>query len=115
MIPTARNRQDEVAGQRAVRLTGLLPGHRVATIVQHYILHFWLWRTQLVSFLEDAMVRMLIRRVGREYSFTHCPLLEYFADLNTTLSSGLCPEFRSPNRPDLYIARDVGIASKGND
>ena len=55
--------------------------------VQHYTLRFWLWRTHLfpwqaVPFLEDATTRMLLRRVGGSYSFTHRLLMDYFADLN---------------------------------
>jgi hypothetical protein len=56
--------------------------------LQHYILRFWLWRThtfplKVVPFLEDATARILIRRVGGGYSFTHRLLLDYFADLET--------------------------------
>jgi NACHT domain len=57
--------------------------------LQHYLLRFWLWRSHLfplqaVPFLEDATARVLLRRVGGGYSFTHRLLLDYFADLETT-------------------------------
>jgi hypothetical protein len=39
-----------------------------------------------VSFLNDATARILLRRVGEKYSFTHRLLLEYFADLDTRTS-----------------------------
>jgi len=57
-------------------------------VVRHGILRFWLWRTSLFSlnlprFLEDARARVLLRRVGGGYTFTHRLLLDYFADLNS--------------------------------
>jgi hypothetical protein len=59
--------------------------------VQHYILRFWLRYThafplKAVPFLEDATMRILLRRVGGGYSFIHRLLLEYFADLDTQAS-----------------------------
>jgi NACHT domain len=65
---------------------GLLGG--LAAAIQHYLLRFWLWRSHLfplkaVPFLEDATARILLRRVGGGYSFTHRLLLDYFADLET--------------------------------
>jgi DNA polymerase III delta prime subunit len=61
-------------------------------VLQHYILRFWLWRSHLfplqaVPFLEDATARILLRRVGGGYSFTHRLLLDYFADLKKTSSA----------------------------
>jgi hypothetical protein len=58
--------------------------------LQHYILRLWLWCThtfpfKAVPFLEDATARILLRRVGGGYSFTHRLLLDHFADLDTTL------------------------------
>ncbi len=75
-------------------LTGLLLG--LGAFIQHYILRFWLWRTRVfpwkaVSFLEDATARILLRRVGGGYSFTHRLLQEYFANLETTLPSATSP------------------------
>jgi hypothetical protein len=53
--------------------------------VQHYLLRFWLARSgvfpwRAVPFLEDATARILLRRVGGGYSFTHRLLLDFFAD-----------------------------------
>lgn len=71
-------------------LFGLLGGLFAA--LQHYTLRFWLWRSgvfplQAVPFLEDATTRILLRRVGGGYSFTHRLLMDYFADLDTTAST----------------------------
>ena len=68
-------------------LVGLATGLQAA--LQHYLLRFWLWRSHLfplkaVPFLEDATARVLLRRVGGGYSFTHRLLLDYFADLKKT-------------------------------
>jgi len=64
------------------------PANELLTVTRHYALRFWLWRTHLfpwkaVSFLEDATARILLRRVGGGFSFTHRLLLEYFAELET--------------------------------
>ncbi len=64
----------------------------MASVVQHYTLRFWLACSHLfpwkaVPFLEDATTRILLRRVGGGYSFTHRLLLDYFADLDTTAAS----------------------------
>src|SRR5450759_4022574 len=72
---------------------GLIFGRLGAQLVelgangQHYILRFWLARThtfpwKAVPFLEAATARILLRRVGGGYSFTHRLLLDYFADLD---------------------------------
>ncbi len=54
---------------------------------RHYILRFILWRREAipwyyVQFLEEMTMRILLRRVGGGYSFTHRLLLDYFADLD---------------------------------
>jgi hypothetical protein len=51
------------------------------------ILHFWFslsyrFPLRIVPFLEDASARILLRRNGKGYSFTHRLLLDYFADLD---------------------------------
>ena len=58
------------------------------TVLQHYIMRFLLarshtfpWRAQ--AFLDDAVARILLRRVGGGYSFVHRLLLDYFANLHT--------------------------------
>ena len=61
-------------------------GGALAAVLQFYILRFWLWQTHAFpwkaeSFLEDATARILLRRVGGDYSFIHRLLLDYFADL----------------------------------
>jgi energy-coupling factor transporter ATP-binding protein EcfA2 len=55
--------------------------------VQPYLVRFWLARSgvfpwRAVPFLEDATARILLRRVGGGYQFTHRLLLDYFADLD---------------------------------
>ena len=62
-------------------------GSGLAAAVKHYILRFWLSCThtfpwKAVPFLEDATTRILLRRVGGGYSFSHRLLLDHFADLN---------------------------------
>jgi hypothetical protein len=69
---------------------GLYDG--LGAAIKHYILRFWLWRThafpwRVVSFLDDATARILLRRVGEGYSFTHRLLLDYFAGPDTTAPS----------------------------
>jgi DNA polymerase III delta prime subunit len=59
---------------------------------QHYTLRFWLARLgvfpwKAVPFLEDATTRILLRRVGGGYRFTHRLLLDYFANLETASPS----------------------------
>jgi hypothetical protein len=61
-------------------------------VIQHYTLRFWLacsgifpWKA--AAFLEDSVARILLRRVGSGYSFTHRTLMDYFADLSTTTPS----------------------------
>ncbi|BCL79693.1 hypothetical protein ccbrp13_21580 [Ktedonobacteria bacterium brp13] len=54
-------------------------------VMRHFILRFWLWHTHLcpwrvASFLNDATARILLKRVGGSYSFSHRLLLDYFAD-----------------------------------
>ena len=72
-------------------VVGLAGG--LGAAVQYYALRFWLWRThtfpwRAVSFLKDATARILLRRVGGGYSFTHRLLLDHFADLDLEASSG---------------------------
>jgi hypothetical protein len=71
-------------------LTGLFlwVGGGLDRVLYHYFLRFWLWRCHLfplkaVPFLEDATARVLLRRIGGGYSFTHRLLLDYFADMET--------------------------------
>ena len=75
-------------------LLGLLMGlfFGIAACIQHYVLRFWLWHNHIfpwkaVPFLEDATVRVLLRRAGGGYSFTHRLLLDYFANWNAITSS----------------------------
>jgi hypothetical protein len=63
-------------------------------VIQHYILRFILWETgnmtwNPVRFLEFAVDRIFLRRVGGGYIFIHRLLLEHFAALNQTWEVGL--------------------------
>jgi len=40
-----------------------------------------------VAFLDDATVRVLLRRVGGGYSFNHRLLMDYLADRDTMIDS----------------------------
>jgi hypothetical protein len=56
--------------------------------VKHYLLRYYLWRAghlpwNYIKFLDHAVERILLRRVGGGYIFSHRTLLEYFADLST--------------------------------
>ena len=67
---------------------GLLFGLYAA--VQHYSLRFLLRKSfpwKAVPFLNNATARVLLRRVGSGYIFTHRLLMDYFADLDSTASS----------------------------
>ncbi len=57
----------------------------MASVVWLACSHLFPWKA--VPFLEDATTRILLRRVGGGYSFTHRLLLDYFADLDTTAAS----------------------------
>jgi hypothetical protein len=77
------------SGRLLGRLSGGLSGGLLA-VMQHSLLRCWLWRTfplRAVPFLEDATMRILLRRVGGGYSFAHRLLLDYFADLDPHPSS----------------------------
>lgn len=55
-------------------------------VLRHYIIRLLLVRShtfplQAPQFLEEAINRILLQRVGGGYSFTHRLLLDYFADL----------------------------------
>jgi hypothetical protein len=68
---------------------GLFAG--LGTIVKHYTLRFWFWRTQhfpwnVVPFLNDAVEKLLLRKVGGGYIFRHGLLKDYFASLDTSIS-----------------------------
>jgi hypothetical protein len=81
----------------------LIGGGGVA--LQYVLLRFWLWRMQAFPldarrFLKDATSRVLLRRVGGGYSFTHRLLLEYFADLDTTPPS-VSPGTHPTQHPSL--------------
>lgn len=87
--------------------TGVLVGLRTGLFpaILHYILRFWLGRTHLfpwkaVPFLNDATTRILLRRVGGGYSFTHRLLLDHLADTmenNTPASSAA--QVTAPQKP----------------
>ena len=59
--------------------------------LQHVILRFFLWHAGLapwkyVQFLEYAVERILLHRVGAGYLFIHRSLLEYFAKQDSASS-----------------------------
>jgi len=54
--------------------------------IQHYVLRWYLYRKgvmprKYVPFLDYAAERILLRKIGSGYIFTHRLLLEYFASL----------------------------------
>jgi len=69
--------------------------------LQHYILRCLLRQSgvfplRAVPFLEDATARILLRRVGGGYSFSHRLLMDYFADSDTTAPPASTTELSSP-------------------
>lgn len=57
--------------------------------LQHFILRCLLWRNgsapwRYVQFLDSAVERILLQRVGGGYAFIHRALLEYFETKNST-------------------------------
>ena len=63
-----------------------------AAYVQHFVLRFLLWRARCVPFnyprfLDYAVERILLRKVGGGYIFVHRLLLDYFATLDETASA----------------------------
>ncbi len=59
----------------------------------HYLLRLFLWRTGtlpwlLVAFLDDMTARLLLRRVGGSYVFTHRLLLEHLASQQANTHAG---------------------------
>jgi TIR domain/NACHT domain len=55
-------------------------------LFQYFFLRFWLWHANYfprnpVSFLDEAVERLLLRKVGGGYIFIHRLLLDYFASL----------------------------------
>ena len=72
-------------GLFGVLFLGLQGG--LLVVVRHFVLRIWLWQTRVFPwnaprFLDDARARILLRRIGGGYSFTHRLLLDHFADLN---------------------------------
>lgn len=70
-------------------------------VLQHYTLRFWLARSDVfpwkaIPFLEDATARILLRRVGGGYSFTHRMLLDHFANTGATPSTNASPTQVTP-------------------
>ncbi|VAW69282.1 hypothetical protein MNBD_GAMMA10-3163, partial [hydrothermal vent metagenome] len=71
-----------IAGALASLLSGLFFGGH--TCIQHYLLRFCLWKSKsaplnYVRFLEYAVDRIFLYRVGGGYIFIHRSLAEYFA------------------------------------
>lgn len=58
-------------------------GFGLDAFIQHFILRFWLWRTNclpwdLIPFLDEAAERTLLHKVGGSYIFVHRLLRDYF-------------------------------------
>ncbi|SRR6266851_1671296 len=73
-------------------------------VLRHAVLRLLLWRThtfpwRAAPLLEDATARILLRRVGGGYSFTHRLLLDYLADLNVGTLSALPAAQRTKSPP----------------
>ena len=71
-----------IAGVLTALLTALFFGGH--TCIQHYLLRYYLWRNKsaplnYVRFLEFAVDRIFLYRVGGGYIFIHRSLAEYFA------------------------------------
>lgn len=100
LLPSVAHFQGQIRDPFALFINdmalGLLPGLAVglvlglrnggAACIQHGILRFLLWRTKCLPwnyprFLDYAAERILLRKVGGGYIFTHRLLLEYFASL----------------------------------
>jgi DNA polymerase III delta prime subunit len=69
---------------------GLVSG--LAAFIQHFVLRFWLRRSNclprnVISFLDEAAERLLLRKVGGSYIFVHRLLLEYFVALDEAVST----------------------------
>lgn len=66
------------------------------TVLQSLLLRFWLWQShrfpwQAHQFLEDALDGLLLRRVGRGYSFLHALLWDSFTGLDTLEGMSAAP------------------------
>jgi hypothetical protein len=64
----------------------------LAAFIEHFVLRTFLWRTtslpwNLISFLDEAAERLLLRKVGGSYMFVHRLLLEYIATLDEPMPS----------------------------
>jgi hypothetical protein len=58
----------------------------ISSVAYQLMLRFWLWRTgtlpwNIVTFLNEATERLLLRKVGKDYGFIHALLLDHFASL----------------------------------
>lgn len=83
-------------------LSGFLYGGLIC--LRHLVLRVLLWRTHVfpwkaTAFLDDATTRVLLRRVGSGYSFSHRLLMDYFVELEReTIKRSQAKVFRT----DLY-------------
>lgn len=55
--------------------------------LRHFYVRIWLWRThtlprRTVFFLDDATLRIFLRRIGGGYQFYHNLLRDYFSELD---------------------------------
>ena len=78
------------------------------TCIQHYTIRFLLWRNKstpfnYVYFLDYAVDRIFLRRVGGGYIFIHRLPMEYFASLSKELSEKVNPEKEVSQRDMGFI------------
>lgn len=71
-------------------ICGLIFG--LYAFLRHFLIRFWLWQScnipwKLVSLLDEASDRLLLRKVGGDYIFMHRLLLDYFAAKDSLAST----------------------------
>jgi hypothetical protein len=91
-------------------LSGVLGGGLFSWLgatLQHYTLRFWLWQARCtpapwryIAFLDDAVEKLLLRKVGGGYIFRHRLLQDYFASLDTPPSEEVPAASASLQKPD---------------
>ena len=63
-------------------------------VIEHYVLRWYLWRRgsipwNYIAFLNYATERILLRRIGGRYIFTHRLLQDYFASIENEEETGV--------------------------
>lgn len=67
----------------------VMPLIRGYAVLQHYVLHFLLWRNgfaplRYVRFLDHAAELLFLRKTGGGYAFVHRMIMEHFAELRVS-------------------------------